>query len=66
LPTAEAIVSESDRDELAQRIARLEAQDQRLTQALELLAQREAPAGRPRRDWNAYAAVIPEAERFTQ
>lgn len=40
-------------DDLEQRLARLEQQDQRLTRALELLA----PPPR-RRDWDAYAAII--------
>lgn len=50
---------ESSTDDVEQRLARLEQQDQRLTQALELLARRDAaPAGRRRRDWDALAAVI--------
>ena len=52
-------MSESDTGDLEERIARLEQQDQRLTRALELLAQREAaPAAKAGRDWDAYAAVI--------
>lgn len=52
-------VSESSTSDVEQRIAHLEQQDQRLTRALELLAQRDAaPAGKPRRDWDALAAVI--------
>jgi hypothetical protein len=50
---------ESRSDDVEQRIARLEQQEQRLVQALELLAGREAlPAGKRRRDWDALAAVI--------
>lgn len=50
---------ESMTDDVDQRISRLEQQDQRLTQALELLARRDAaPAGKPRRNWDALAAVI--------
>lgn len=52
-------MSNAETGDVEQRIARLERQDQRLAQALELLAQREAaPAGKPRRDWDALAAVI--------
>jgi hypothetical protein len=40
------------------RIARLEQHDQRLTQLLELLAQRHAAPAKTGRDWDAYAAVI--------
>jgi hypothetical protein len=49
----EPAAPESSPDDLEQRLARLEQQDQRLTRALELLA----PPPR-RRDWDAYAAVI--------
>ncbi|HEX3764063.1 MAG TPA: hypothetical protein VHW23_35460 [Kofleriaceae bacterium] len=50
---------ESRTDDVEQRIARLEQQEQRLVQVLELQAGREAtPAGKPRRDWDALAAVI--------
>src|SRR3569833_993373 len=46
-------------DDIEPRIARLERQDERLTRALELLAERAAaPAGKPGRDWDALAAVI--------
>lgn len=49
----------SSADDVDPRIARREPQEERWTRALELLAQREAaPAGKPRRDWNALAAVI--------
>lgn len=52
-------MSNADTGDVQQRIARLEQQDQRLTHALELLAQRDAaPVGRRRRDWDALAAVI--------
>ncbi len=52
-------MSESGNGDIDERIARLEQQDQRLTRALELLAQREgAPAVKTGRDWDAYAAVI--------
>lgn len=50
---------ESRTDDVEHRLARLEQQEQRLVQALELLAGREAaPAGKRRRDWDALAAVI--------
>jgi hypothetical protein len=53
------IVSDAETGDVEQRLARLEQQDQRLTRALELLAEREvAPAGKRRRDWDALAAVI--------
>ena len=53
------IMAESGTGDVEERIARLEQQDQRLTRALELLAQREtAPPGKARRNWDAYAAVI--------
>jgi hypothetical protein len=49
----------SSTDDVEQRVARLEQQEERLTRALQLLAQREAaPAGKRRRDWDALAAVI--------
>jgi hypothetical protein len=52
-------VASADAEHLEQRIARLERQEQRLVQAVELLVQREgAPRGRRRRDWDALAAVI--------
>lgn len=52
-------MSQSGIEDVEARIARLEQQDQRLTRALELLARHEeAPAAKPRRNWNAYAAVI--------
>jgi hypothetical protein len=52
-------VPESSTDDVEQRLARLEQRDQRLTRALELLAEREAaPARKRRRDWDALAAVI--------
>ena len=52
-------MSDAETGDVEQRIARLEQQDQRLIRALELLAEREvAPAGKPRRDWDALAAVI--------
>ena len=40
------------------RIATLEQRDQRLTQLLDLLAQRTAAPAKTGRDWDAYAAVI--------
>jgi hypothetical protein len=40
------------------RIAHLEQRDQRMTQLLELLAQRTAAPAKSGRDWDAYAAVI--------
>jgi len=52
-------MAESGTGDVEERIARLEQQDQRLTRALELLAQRDAArAVKPGRDWDAYAAVI--------
>ena len=55
----ETIVSNRDPAEVEHRLARLEQQEQRLVQALELLAGREpVVAGKPRRDWDALAAVI--------
>jgi hypothetical protein len=52
-------MSEPNADDVEQRIARLEQQDQRSIRALELLAERAAPlAGKRRRDWDALAAVI--------
>jgi hypothetical protein len=55
-------VSESESGEIEARVARLEAQEDRLTRALELLAERAAapaaPARKSGRDWDAYAAVI--------
>src|SRR3954469_5768792 len=52
-------VRESSSDDVEPYITRLEQQEQRLVQALELLAERAAaPAGKPRRDWDALAAVI--------
>jgi hypothetical protein len=52
-------VSEARSDEIEERIARIEERDRRLTEALELLARREAaPAREPDRNWDAYAAVI--------
>jgi len=52
-------VSESGTGNVAERIACLEQQDQRLTRALELLAQREvAREEKTRKNWDAYAAVI--------
>jgi hypothetical protein len=52
-------MSESSADEIEQRMARLEQQDQRLIRAIELLAGRTAaPADEPRRDRDALAAVI--------
>jgi hypothetical protein len=52
-------MSEAGTGDVEQRLARLEQQDQRLTQALAPLAQRDAPpAGKRRRDWDALAAVI--------
>lgn len=51
-------MSNADTEDVQQRIAHLEQQE-RLTRALELLAQRDAAsAGRRRRDWDALAAVI--------
>ena len=64
MSTAEAIVSESGvsesgRDDVAARLARLEERDQRLTAALELFARGEgAPGRRRRRNGDVYAAVI--------
>lgn len=52
----EVIVSDAETGDVEQRIARLEQQDERLTRAIELLAERAA--ARPRRDWDALAAVI--------
>lgn len=50
---------ETRTDDVEHRLARLEQQEQRRAQALELLAGREAaPAGQRRRDWDALAAVI--------
>src|SRR5262245_5394597 len=40
------------------RITHLEQRDQRLTQLLEVLAQRPAAPAKTGRDWDAYAAVI--------
>jgi hypothetical protein len=55
----EVIVSDAETGDVEQRIARLEQYDQRLTRAIELLAERGAgPAGQRRRDWDALAAVI--------
>jgi hypothetical protein len=54
--TTEAIVSEAGTGDIEQRLARLEQRDERLTRALERLAEARAPA--PRRNWDAYAAVI--------
>jgi hypothetical protein len=55
----EAIVSQSGTGDLEERIVRLEQQDQRLTQVLELLASREGPAAvTAGRRWDGYAAVI--------
>lgn len=52
-------MSESGTGEIEERVARLEQQDERMTRALELLAQREAaPDAKPRRNWNGYSAVI--------
>lgn len=52
-------MSDAETGDVEQRIARLEQQDERLTRALELLAQRPAaPAGKRRRGWDALAAVI--------
>jgi hypothetical protein len=52
-------VPETRTDDVEHRLARLEQQEQRLIQALELLAGREAAqAGKRRRDWDALAAVI--------
>lgn len=51
--------TESGSGNVAERIARLERQDERMTRALELLAQQaSAPPAPPRRNWDAYAAVI--------
>src|SRR4051812_48691547 len=50
---------ESGTGDIESRLSRLEQQDQGLTRALELLARRDAaPATKPGRDWDAYAAVI--------
>ena len=52
-------MTESGTGDIEERIARREQQEQRLTRALELLAQREtAPAVKAGRDWDGYAAVI--------
>lgn len=52
-------MSEAGTGDVEQRPARLDQQDQRLTQALERLARRDAaPAGKRRRGWDALAAVI--------
>jgi hypothetical protein len=52
-------MSESGSEDIAQRIARLEHQDLRLTRALELLAERGATSAvKARRNWDAYAATI--------
>lgn len=52
-------MSNAETGDVQQRIAHLERQDERLTRALELLAQRPAaPAGKQRRNWDALAAVI--------
>ncbi len=52
-------MSHGDTGDVQQRMARLEQQEERLTRARELLAQRDAaPAGKRRRDWDALAAVI--------
>jgi hypothetical protein len=51
-------VSEARTDDLDERLARLEQHDQHLTQALELLARREAPAVKRGKNWDVYAAVI--------
>ena len=57
--TTEAIVSTSGTGDVEGRLARLEQRDERLTRALEQLAQREGgPVAKPGRDWDAYAAVI--------
>jgi hypothetical protein len=52
-------VPELSTDDVERRIARLEQQEQRLVQAVGLLAERgAAPAGQRRRNWDALAAVI--------
>lgn len=56
---SESGVSESGHDDVAERLARLEARDERITAALERLAHGEGAFGRKRRrDWDALAAVI--------
>lgn len=44
--------------EIDERIARIAQQDERLIQALELLAERRPRTAKTGRDWDAYAAVI--------
>jgi uncharacterized membrane protein YebE (DUF533 family) len=52
-------VSTSGTGDVEGRLARLEQRDERLTRALEQLAQREGgPVAKPGRKWDAYAAVI--------
>lgn len=51
-------MSEARTDDIDERLARLEQHEQQLTQALALLAQREAPAAKRGKTWDAYAAVI--------
>jgi hypothetical protein len=41
-----------------QRLAQLEQRDERLTQLVDLLAQRATAPAKSGRDWDAYAAVI--------
>jgi hypothetical protein len=51
-------MSTSSAVDLDARIALLEQRDERLTQLLDLLAQRTAAPAKPGKDWDAYAAVI--------
>lgn len=51
-------MSESGSGEIEERVARLEQQDQRIAQALELLARHEVAPTKAGRGWDAYAAVI--------
>jgi hypothetical protein len=51
-------VPEPGTGDIDARIARLEEQDQRLTQVLEVLAQRDAAPAKAGKNWDAYAAVI--------
>ena len=52
-------ITQSGSGNVEERIARLEQQDERMARVLELLAQQaSAPPAKPRRNWDAYAAVI--------
>lgn len=51
-------MSEPGTGDIEQQVTRLEQREERLARALELLASRDAAAGRAGRNWDAYAAVI--------